>query len=33
MDSGRQDLGFENTPIPNGQIVAYPFLANAGSTG
>lgn len=22
--------GFENTPIPNGKIVAYPFLANAG---
>jgi hypothetical protein len=23
--------GFENTPIPNGKIVSYPFLANAGA--
>ena len=23
--------GFENTPIPNGKVVAYPFLANAGA--
>ena len=25
--------GFENTPIPNGKVVAYPFLANAGQAG
>ena len=25
--------GFDNTPIPNGKTVAYPFLANAGATG
>ena len=34
MDSwGGKTWGFENTPIPNGQIVAYPFLANAGGAG
>ena len=27
-----QTWGFENTPIPNGRTVAYPFLANAGAT-
>ena len=32
MDSWRgQTWGFENTPIPNGKVVAYPFLANAGA--
>ena len=31
MDSwADKTWGFENTPIPNGKIVAYPFLANAG---
>lgn len=25
--------GFVNTPIPNGKVVAYPFLANAGAAG
>lgn len=25
--------GFENTPIPNGKTVAYPFTANAGAAG
>ena len=25
--------GLENTPIPNGKVVAYPFLANAGAAG
>ena len=25
--------GFENTPIPNGKTVAYPFTANAGAGG
>ncbi len=25
--------GFENTPIPNGKTVAYPFTANAGAVG
>ena len=24
--------GFDNTPIPNGKLVAYPFLANGGGT-
>ena len=24
--------GFDNTPIPNGKLVAYPFLANAAAT-
>ena len=34
MDSwGGQTWGFENTPIPNGKVVAYPFLANAGAAG
>ena len=32
MDSwSGEDWGFENTPIPNGKVVAYPFLANAGA--
>ena len=25
--------GFDNTPIPNGKVVAYPFLANGGASG
>jgi hypothetical protein len=33
MDSwGDKTWGFENTPIPNGKIVSFPFLANAGPT-
>ena len=33
MDSwGDKTWGFEGTPIPNARIVAFPFLANAGST-
>ena len=32
MDSWSEiTWGFENTPIPNGKVVAYPFLANAGA--
>ena len=32
MDSWSEiSWGFENTPIPNGKVVAYPFLANAGA--
>ena len=32
MDSwAGKTWGFVNTPIPNGKIVAYPFLANAGA--
>ena len=32
MDSwADKTWGFENTPIPNGKIVSYPFLANAGA--
>ena len=27
-----QTWGFENTPIPNGKVVAFPFLANAGAS-
>ena len=33
MDSWADETwGFVNTPIPNGKVVAYPFLANAGAT-
>jgi hypothetical protein len=32
MDDWRDgSWGLENTPIPNGKVVAYPFLANAGA--
>ena len=34
MDSwADQTWGFENTPIPSGKVVAYPFLANGGAGG
>ena len=29
----QQTWGFENTPIPSGKVVAYPFLANGGAGG
>jgi len=33
MDSwGEKTWGFENTPIPYGKVVAYPFLANGGAS-
>ena len=28
-----ENWGFDNTPIPNGKVVAYPFLANGGASG
>ena len=33
MDPWRGGWGFENTPIPNGKVVAYPFLASGGASG
>ena len=33
MDPWGGGWGFENTPIPNGKVVAYPFLANKGTSG
>ena len=33
MDSwSDKSWGFENTPLPNGRIVAFPFLANGGAS-
>ena len=33
MDPWTGDWGFDNTPIPNGKVVAYPFLASGGASG
>jgi hypothetical protein len=34
MDSwSKETWGFYNMPIPNGKVVAYPFLANGGASG